>query len=92
MKLVEREDDVNEAGIRGGVVAARPMSSGLGQLLRLAIPPPGVVLAMGLARLSGFNQGIDVGRHVFGPWDVRDPIADLKHDHAGAVAFRSVFA
>lgn len=64
----------------------------LAGLWPLAIQPAAMVIGLGLAEYRGFNRGLDVARSIWGPWDVRDPIADMKHDHAGVVAFRSVFS
>lgn len=63
-----------------------------GAFLRALIPPTGVVIGLGLAEYRGFNKGLDIGRSIWGPWDVRDPFADMKPEHAGVVAFRSVFS
>lgn len=51
-----------------------------------------LAVATGLVEYRGFCKGIDLARETFGDWNMRDPINDLKTNHAGAVAFRSVFA
>ena len=50
------------------------------------------IMMTGLADYRGFCRGLDLARDTFGDWNMRDPINDLKDTHAGAVAFRSVFA
>lgn len=72
-------------------------ASGIGRLVSALLAPSALELlhqmavARMLSELRGFNQGLDVARRTFGAWDMRDPIEDMKHRHAGVVAFRSVF-
>ena len=67
-------------------------------LLRALLTPMAIeslqqmALARMLSELRGFNQGVDTMRSTFGAWDMRDPIEDMKPNHAGVVAFRSLFS